>query len=40
MASRIRRARTIAIAAGLSTLLALMTVASAFADGGVGPWPK
>ena len=40
MASRIRRVRTLAVAAGLSALLALITVGSAFADGGVGPWPK
>jgi hypothetical protein len=40
MASRIRRARVIVAAAGLSTLIALLTVASAFADGGIGPWPK
>jgi len=40
MASRIRRVRSIAVAAGLSTLLALIAVGATFADGGVGPWPK
>ena len=40
MASHIRRARALALAAGLSALLTLLTVGSAFADGGIGPWPK
>jgi len=40
MPALIRRARTIALAAGLSALLAALTVGAAFADGGVGPWPK
>jgi hypothetical protein len=40
MASRIRRVRALAVAAGISTLLALLTVGTAFADGGTGPWPK
>lgn len=40
MASRIHRIRVIAAAAGLSTLLALLTAAAAFADGGPGPFPK
>jgi hypothetical protein len=39
MASRIRRVRTLAVAIGLSTMFALLTVASAFADGGPGSWP-
>ena len=38
--SRIRRFRTYAVAAGLSTLLALLTVGAALADGGTGTWPK
>jgi len=38
--SRIRRFRTYAVAAALSTLLALLTVGAALADGGTGPWPK
>jgi hypothetical protein len=40
MSALARRARTIALAAGLSTLLAVLTIGSAFADGGIGPWPK
>jgi hypothetical protein len=40
MASRIRRARTLVAAAGLSSLIALLTVGSTFASGGPGPWPK
>jgi hypothetical protein len=40
MSAFARRARTIAFAAGVSTLLALLTIGSAFADGGIGPWPK
>jgi hypothetical protein len=40
MASRIRRVRALVVAAGISTLLALLTVGSAFADGGPGSFPK
>lgn len=40
MASRVRRMRALAVAAGISTLLALLTVGSVFADGGTSPWPK
>jgi hypothetical protein len=40
MASRIRRARAVLVAAGFSTLLALLTVGSALADGGPGSFPK
>jgi hypothetical protein len=40
MASRIRRLRPVVLAAGISTLLALLTVASAFADGGPGSFPR
>ena len=36
----VRRARTLVIAVGISTALTLLTVASALADGGIGPWPK
>ena len=39
MASRIRRVRALVVAAGISTLLALLTVGSAFADGGPGSFP-
>ena len=39
MAFRIRRVRAIVLAAGVSTLLAVATAASALADGGVGPFP-
>jgi hypothetical protein len=38
--ARVRRIRTLAVAAGLSTLLALLTFGTALADGGTGPWPK
>jgi hypothetical protein len=40
MASRVRRVRALFLAAGLSTLLALLTVGQAFADGGTSPFPK
>ena len=40
MASRVRRARALIVAVGLSTLLAGLAVATAFAGGGTGPWPK
>jgi hypothetical protein len=38
MASSIRRIRSLALAAGLSGLLTMLTVGSAFAGGGTGPW--
>ncbi len=40
MASRITRIRAIVAAAGLSTLLALLTVGAALADGGTSPFPR
>ena len=40
MASRISRIRAVVVAAGLSTLLALLTVGAAFADGGTSPFPR
>lgn len=40
MTSRIRSIRALALAAGLSALLTLLTVGSAFAGGGTGPWPR
>jgi hypothetical protein len=38
MASSISRARAMIAAAGLAALLTLITVGSAFAGGGTGPW--
>jgi hypothetical protein len=38
--ARFSRIRAVVVAAGLSTLLTLLAVGAALADGGTSPWPR